>query len=162
MPNTASGLSLVLSGALLSSACTETGDGSQMFAPVPGTWALERGAVNGTCSDALLYGSDPAATFVLDYDGGDPFHIDLPENDAECEMDGTAFSCTHTGVYIFAFSDIDVALQYETSWSGEFSSSTSIVDGLELVTVTCSGSDCSMIEDVPCSFETMFTAEFVS
>jgi hypothetical protein len=130
------------------------------FEPRSGTWTYEEEAViSNSCSDAL--GSpDPLTTFTLDYDGGDEFQIELGEKDVMCEVDGTEFTCADYNLDPFTVLGFDATIHSAVGFDGEFSSET-VADGSEVLAVTCVGEDCTLIDMVPCSRESTWTAEFV-
>lgn len=140
-------------------ACTL--DEPATFVPRSGTWTYEEEAVvSNSCSDQLGT-PDPLTTFTLDYDEGDEFQIELGSDDALCEIDGTEFTCADYDLGDFAVPAFDATLHYVVRWDGEFTSET-IADGHEVLAVTCVGEDCTLIDMLPCSRESTWTAEFLN
>lgn len=136
------------------------GDPEADLTPRSGTWMYTEDAViDDTCPVDILPNS--ISTFVLDYDEGDDFQIELGAVDATCDIDGRAFDCAEYELSNEQFMDFDAFIRLAVHWSGELISS-SVVEGNEVVSGTCVGEDCNLFEDlVPCSRDTTFTAEFI-
>lgn len=143
----------------LAGACTI--DEPATFIPRSGTWTYaEQSIVSNTCNNNTAI-PDSLTTFLLDYDGGDEFQIELGAEDATCEIDGEAFYCSEYELGSSGFPGTDAVFRMSVRWEGEFSSET-VATGHEVTTVTCTGEDCAMIEGFPCSQDATFTAEFAN
>ncbi|KIG15478.1 hypothetical protein DB30_05501 [Enhygromyxa salina] len=128
------------------------------FIPRSGTWTYaEQSVVSNTCNNVKI--PDPLSTFVLDYDEGDEFQIELGAEDALCEIDGEEFYCAEYELGESGFPGTDAVFRMTVRWEGEFSSET-VATGHEITTVTCTGEDCAMVQGFPCSQDTTFSAEF--
>jgi hypothetical protein len=136
-------------------------DKDATFEPMSGTWTYEEEAViSNSCSDAI---GMPAqlSTFTLDYDGGDEFQIELGDKDVMCEIDGTEFTCADYNLDPATVPGFDATIHAAVGYDGEFSSEM-VADGSQVLAVTCVGEDCSLIDMVPCSRESTWSAEFVN
>jgi hypothetical protein len=130
------------------------------YEPMSGTWTYEEEAVlSNTCNDAVT--PDPLTTFTLDYDSGDEFQIELGADDAACEIDETEFTCAEYDLGSFQVPTFDATINYVVRWTGEFTSD-SVASGREVIAVTCVGEDCTMIDQLPCTRESTWTAEFLN
>lgn len=127
------------------------------FEPRSGTWTYEEEAVvSNSCPDVIVF-PPRSPTFTLDYDDGDEFQIELGDQDAVCEIDGTEFTCADYPLGSVDVPGFTATLSYAVRWEGEFSSD-AIADGSEVIAVTCVGADCTASS---CSRESTWTAEFV-
>ena len=140
------------------SACTI--DEPATFIPRSGTWSYaEQSIVSNTCNNTMI--PDSLTSFLLDYDEGDEFQIELGAEDATCEIDGEAFYCSEYELGSSGFPGTDAVFHMSVHWEGEFSSET-VANGHEVTTVTCTGEDCAAIEGFPCSQDATFAAEFLN
>lgn len=146
-------LAACLSFTALLGACNR--DEPATFLPESGNWSYVENTVVANSCDANLVPAAPSM-FLLDYDEGDSFQVELGEEDLVCEIDGTAFSCgevtSSSGVPAF-----DAVITWSVTWEGEFLSETE-VEGNEITRVTCAGEDCDLIDTLPCSVDVTFEA----
>lgn len=148
---------LVVAICLSPLACTL--DEPATFEPEPGTWSYaETALVSNTCGDALNT-ITRSPLFTLYYVEGDEFRVELGEVDALCEIDGTQFSCADYSLEPVDLSALGVTLNLTVAWDGEFSSST-VVNGDEVLAVTCVGENCTLL-DTPCTRNSTFSAQAV-
>lgn len=134
------------------------------FLPRSGTWSYEEQSVVSNSCNADLGLPDPLTTFLLDYDEGDEFQIELGAEDVVCEIDGTEFFCGSYNAGSSGIPGTDAVLTVTVQWEGEFSSET-IANGHEVTSVTCAGEDCSLpaLADIlPCARDVTFDAEFLN
>lgn len=136
-------------------------DKKATYEPRSGTWTIEEEAVvSNTCPDTI--GSPGAmSTFTLDYDTGDEFQIELGEKDVMCEIDGTEFTCADYNLDPVTVLGFDATIHSAVGFDGEFTSE-EIANGQEVIAVTCVGADCTLIDMVPCSRSSTWSAEFVN
>jgi hypothetical protein len=134
------------------------------FQPRSGTWSYEEEAVVSNDCDSQVASNQPnptPSTFILDYDGGDSFQIEQGEDDISCEIDGESFSCTDYVIGPNQIPTLDAFVTVAVRWEGEFTSD-SIADGRATSAITCTGDDCTLIPNLPCSRTVTFTSEFVN
>ncbi|PRP97502.1 hypothetical protein ENSA5_33950 [Enhygromyxa salina] len=141
---------------LIASACVR--DEPATYLPRAGTWTYaEQSVVRNSCDDSLL--PDPLMTVAIDDPVDDQFQIEVGTKDVICEIDGTEFYCGDYLAFSGGVDGFDATVQIVVTWDGEFSSSTE-ADGNELTSITCTGEDCNLLKDLPCSRDATFTAEF--
>lgn len=155
------------SASVLLAACVCVGalacnvDEPATFVPRSGDWSYaEQEVVSNSC-DAGLGLPDPLTTFLLDYDAGDEFQIELGATDITCEIDGVDFTC---GSYLAGTFDVPgflATLSVNVQYAGEFESET-VATGNEVTSVTCVGDDCVKLDTLPCSRNVTFNAEFLN
>lgn len=147
-------LAACLSLTAVASGCNQ--DEPATYLPEAGEWTyLRTDLVGNSCADPNFV-PDPFATFLLDYDSGDSFQIELGDKDVVCEIDGTDFDCTNYVVQ----QDIpgfEAAIQWSRTWEGEFASETEAT-GHEIVRVSCIGNDCNLVKELPCVYDSKFEA----
>ena len=109
-------------------------DEEATFLPVDGTWSyVETDVVSNSCV-GLLDTVVRSPTFLLDFDGGDSFEIELENGDAMCEIDGTEFYCADYPLDSVDVAAFGVTLNLVARWEGEFSSD-SLATGSETIAV---------------------------
>lgn len=142
--------------AVLLGGCNQ--DEPAKYLPESGEWTyLPTGVVSNTCDADTT--PDPLTTFLLDYDDGDSFDIELGAEDVTCEIDGADFDCSDyiTTVDVPGF---DITVQWARTWEGEFLSERK-AEGNEITRVTCIGTDCNLADNLPCTVNTTFEARAI-
>jgi hypothetical protein len=130
------------------------------FVPKAGTWSYEeQSVVSNSCGDQLGMPS-MMSTFLLDYDGGDEFQIELGTEDILCEIDGADFSCASYLAGTAEVPGLMATLDFRVMYSGEFASD-EVADGNAVTTVTCTGEDWVSLTTLPCTRNVTFAVEFV-
>ena len=150
---------LALGACLCASACDEPAT----HTPRSGLWMYSEVETTSDSCDAL-YTPQPIREFVIDYDEGDEFQIELGAEDAACEIDGTEFYCAEYELSRGPAEDIaDAIIVSSVRWEGTLTSD-SEGEGKEIYSIECIGEGCTVLADldlVPCEREVEFTMEFV-
>jgi hypothetical protein len=154
-------LAVLASTCCLSLACL---DQKATYEPRSGTWSYEEEAVVSNNCDSQVASNQPnlvPMTFNLDYDEGDEFQIEQGEDDVLCEIDRETFTCVDYTVGPSQILTFDAFITVGVRWEGEFTSD-EIADGRATSAITCTGDDCDLVPNLPCSRTVTFTAEFVN
>ena len=149
-------LAACLSALTLASACNQ--DEPATYLPEPGDWIYEQTTVVGNSCPADVT-PEPLSSFFLDYDGGDSFQIELGDEDVVCEIDGTAFTCSDH-VYTSEVPGFDALVRWARTWEGDFLSETE-AEGNEITRVSCAGTDCNLVDTLPCTVNVSFEASAI-
>lgn len=138
------------------SACNEEEDPT--YLPISGEWTYQQtSVVSNSCSAETTL--DPLTVFLLDFDGGNTFDIELGEKDVTCKIVGPRFDCGNQTVF-FDVVEFEVTVRWDRTWEGELVSE-SRIEGNERITVTCMGDNCSMTDALPCASNRTFVANAI-
>lgn len=142
------------------------GDGGPVVGgPEEGAWIYDEGAVSDGCR-LVEDVSNGGGNFGITNSSSSGFHV-VPNDGTEefdCDLDGNEFTCDER--LVEDFSEMGVTINVRVIASGRLASRTSIVDGQQDATVTCSGSNCDLAASLltdggsfPCDISVDYTAD---
>ena len=155
---------MILAGLALGVCLSASGcDEPATHTPRSGLWTYSEVTIASNSCDAA-FTPDPIREFIIDYDEGDEFQIELGAQDASCEIDGTEFYCADYELSREPAQDLaDATIVSSVRWEGTLTSD-SEGEGREIYSIECFGEDCTVLADldlVPCEREAEFTMQFV-
>ena len=135
----------------------DDGGGSDDPMPLEGDWSVLSSSVDADPCGLSTF-QDPTSsvpsTMSIAHTGGLGFTITTPDADpSTCEMDAFDFSCSETS-FSQSLSDFGLSgsLDFVSALSGTLDSSEAAFDGQTDMEVSCSGSDCYLLEFVGLAF----------
>jgi hypothetical protein len=154
---TVAALAACLSALAFVSACTEEEDPT--YLPIAGAWTYQQlSVVSNSCPADVT--PAPLTTFLLDYDSGNTFEIELGVEDVTCKIVGPNFDCGNLTLFHDS-EEFEIRIRWVYTWEGEMLSESEI-EGNERISVSCTGDECELLEEVlPCAINRTFVANAI-